>query len=263
MLQRLGLGKKGLSGDDDMVPNVVKPNPQGEEEKEKEDDADDDEEEKEDDADADDDEEEKEDDADADDDEEDDDEDDEDDEENEVEPAAGAATESAMCTKNPNVKYDLDDSKEIVSISFHLSKKYGFQVNKDVRGTKFDTPVYPVLYKIEGHSGQPPKIGILKNKACIEKNLPADLSNYLTILNTVLLNEYTRYYDAGKFGELVEAQQSFLEGQVQGQEGQGQVQGQEVQGQEGQGGQVAEDEEEDEDEEEGEEEAEEEEGEEE
>ena len=206
MLQRLGLGKKELSGDDDMVPNVVKPNPQGEEEKEKEDDAD---------ADDDDDEEEKEDDADADDDEEDDDEDDEDDEENEVEPAAGAATESAMCTKNPNVKYDLDDSKEIVSISFHLSKKYGFQVNKDVRGTKFDTPVYPVLYKIEGHSGQPPKIGILKNKACIEKNLPADLSNYLTILNTVLLNEYTRYYDAGKFGELVEAQQSFLEGQVQ------------------------------------------------
>jgi hypothetical protein len=253
MLQRLGLGKKELSGDDDMVPNVVKPNPQGEEEKEKEDDAD-----------ADDDEEEKEDDADADDDEEDDEEDDdEDDEEDEVEPAAGAAgaaTESAMCTKNPNVKYDLDDSKEIVSISFHLSKKYGFQVNKDVRGTKFDTPVYPVLYKIEGHSGQPPKIGILKNKACIEKNLPADLSNYLTILNTVLLNEYTRYYDAGKFGELVQAQQSFLEGQVQGQEGQGQVQGQEVQGQEGQGGQVAEDEEEDEDEEEGEEEAEEEEG---
>ena len=226
MLQRLGLGKKELSGDDDMVPNVVKPNPQGEEEKEKEDDADDDEEEKEDD-------------ADADDDEEDDDEDDEDDEENEVEPAAGAAgaaTESAMCTKNPNVKYDLDDSKEIVSISFHLSKKYGFQVNKDVRGTKFDTPVYPVLYKIEGHSGQPPKIGILKNKACIEKNLPADLSNYLTILNTVLLNEYTRYYDAGKFGELVEAQQSFLEGQVQEaeeEEGEQEEEGEEEQEEEG------------------------------
>ena len=175
-------------------------------------------------------------------DEDDDDDEEDDDEEDEVEPvepaepaagaAAGAATESAMCTKNPNVKYDLDDSKQIVSISFHLSKKYGFQVNKDVRGTKFDTPVYPVLYKIEGHSGQPPKIGILKNKACIEKNLPADLSNYLTILNTVLLNEYTIYYNAGKFGELVEAQQSFLEGQVQEDEEQGQGDEDEEQGQE-------------------------------
>ena len=186
------------------------------------------------------------------------DDDDEDDEEDEVEPAepaAGAATESAMFTKNPNVKYDLDDSKEIVLISFHLSKKYGFQVNKDIRGTKFDKPVYPVLYKIDGHSGQPPKIGILKNKACIEKNLPADLSNYLTILNTVLLNEYTRYYDAGKFGELVEAQKSFLEGQVQEDEEQGQGgQGGQVQEQRGQGGQGGqggqEDEEEEEEEEE-------------
>ena len=128
---------------------------------------------------------------------------------------ASSTSENKTTATCAGDNHDYHEGKPIVSITFSLSNENPFQVNVGTSITSYkrsDKLAYPVLCEIRDFTGDPEKPVIipLKNKACIEKNLPKVLATALAQLNELLLDEYTAYYDTTKYGAFIEKQKEFL-----------------------------------------------------
>ena len=119
---------------------------------------------------------------------------------------------SANCKEDKRIKYT-KPGKPILSITFSLSDEHPFEVNvgSSMSYKRSDKLAYPIIYEIKDETGEISNIkrGALKNKACVGKNLPNDLAEYLPKLNSLLLDQYNMYYDTKKYNEFVAAQNSF------------------------------------------------------
>jgi hypothetical protein len=124
---------------------------------------------------------------------------------------------SANCKEDKRIKYT-KPGKPILSITFSLSDEHPFEVNvgSSMSYKRSDKLAYPIVYEIKDETGEISNIkrGALKNKACVGKNLPNDLAEYLPKLNSLLLDQYNMYYDTKKYNEFVDAQTSFKAQQV-------------------------------------------------
>ena len=127
-----------------------------------------------------------------------------------VEDAVTPSETTANCAGD-TFKYK--KGKPIVSITFSLSEENPFEVNVGTSMTSYkksDKKAYPVLCEINGFGSDSVKIEPLKNKGCIEKNLPKVLAPILTQLNSLLLDQYNSYYETKKYDDFVAAQSEFL-----------------------------------------------------
>jgi hypothetical protein len=111
--------------------------------------------------------------------------------------------------------------KPIVSITFSLSSENPFEVNVGTGITNYkrsDKKASPVLCEVRDLTGESSDVKIvpLKNKACIEKNIPNVLAPVLTQLNALLLDQYTAYYDTKKYDAFVDEQDKFLKTPTKG-----------------------------------------------
>jgi len=124
---------------------------------------------------------------------------------------------SANCKEDKRIKYT-KPGKPILSITFSLSDEHPFGVNvgSSMSYKRSDKLAYPIVYEIKDETGEISDIkrGALKNRACVAKNLPNDLAEYLPKLNSLLLDQYNMYYDTKKYNEFVAAQTSFKAQQV-------------------------------------------------
>ena len=114
--------------------------------------------------------------------------------------------------------FDYKEGNPIVSITFSLSKENPFEVNVGTGVTSYkksDKKAYPVLCEIKDFTSGSVKREPLKNKGCIEKNLPKVLAPILTQLNSLLLDQYSMYYDTKKYDDFVAAQSDFLKAPTQ------------------------------------------------
>ena len=147
--------------------------------------------------------------------------------ENEYEPEAvgdsAPAVEDAVTTSETTANcagdtFKYKKGKPIVSITFSLSEENPFEVNVGTSMTSYkrsDKKAYPVLCEINGFGSDSVKIEPLKNKGCIEKNLPKVLAPILTQLNSLLLDQYNAYYDTTKYEAFLTAQSEFLKASTQ------------------------------------------------
>jgi hypothetical protein len=127
-----------------------------------------------------------------------------------VEDAVTPSETTANCAGD-TFKYK--KGKPIVSITFSLSEENPFEVNVGTSMTSYkksDKKAFPVLCEINGFGSDSVKIEPLKNKGCIEKNLPKVLAPILTQLNSLLLDQYNAYYETKKYDDFVAAQSDFL-----------------------------------------------------
>ena len=125
-----------------------------------------------------------------------------------------AGTQSGTTANCAGDTFDYKEGNPIVSITFSLSKQNPFEVNVGTGVTSYkksDKKAYPVLCEIRDFTTESKvKIESLKNKGCIEKNLPKVLAPILTQLNSLLLDPYSMYYDTKKYDDFVAAQSDFL-----------------------------------------------------
>jgi hypothetical protein len=130
-----------------------------------------------------------------------------------------AGTQSETTANCAGDTFDYKEGNPIVSITFSLSKENPFEVNVGASMTSYkksDKKAYPVLCEIRDFTTESKvKIEPLKNKGCIEKNLPKVLAPILTQLNSLLLDQYTMYYDTKKYDDFVAAQSEFLKAPTQ------------------------------------------------
>lgn len=124
---------------------------------------------------------------------------------------------NANCKEDKRIKYT-KPGKPILSITFSLSDEHPFEVNvgSSMSYKRSDKLAYPIVYEIKDETGEISiiKRGALKNNACVAKNLPNDLAEYLPKLNSLLLDQNNMYYDTKKYNEFVAAQTSFKAQQV-------------------------------------------------
>lgn len=128
--------------------------------------------------------------------------------------------------------FEYKKGKPIVSITFSLSEENPFEVNVGTSMTSYkksDKKAYPVLCEINGFGSESVKIEPLKNKGCIEKNLPKVLAPILTQLNSLLLDQYNAYYDTTKYEAFLTAQSEFLKAPTPKSAEKGQDEGEEEQ----------------------------------
>lgn len=118
-----------------------------------------------------------------------------------------------------NCKTNLEYTKSgepILSITFSLANYNPFDVSTRATSREEAVKIFPILYEIKdltkGNTSQ--IIKPLKNKACIAKNMPGDLENHLSFLNSLLLDEYVSYYDVKALTKVKETQDDFLKGIV-------------------------------------------------
>ena len=118
---------------------------------------------------------------------------------------------TANCTGDT---FEYEEGKPIVSITFSLSKENPFEVNVGTGVTSYkksEKRAFPVLCEIRDFTTESKdKIVPLKNKGCIEQNLPNVLAPILTQLNSLLLDPYSMYYETKKYDDFVAAQSDFL-----------------------------------------------------
>jgi hypothetical protein len=132
-----------------------------------------------------------------------------------VEDAVTSSETTANCAGD-TFKYK--KGKPIVSITFSLSEENPFEVNVGTSMTSYkksDKKAYPVLCEIQDFTSGSVKREPLKNKGCIEKNLPKVLAPILTQLNSLLLDQYNAYYETKKYDDFVAAQSDFLKASTQ------------------------------------------------
>ena len=130
------------------------------------------------------------------------------------EPAVEDAVTPSETTANcDGDTFKYKKGKPIVSITFSLSEENPFEVNVGTSMTSYkksDKKAYPVLCEIKDFTSGSVKREPLKNKGCIEKNLPKVLAPILTQLNSLLLDQYNAYYETKKYDDFVAAQSDFL-----------------------------------------------------
>ena len=140
-----------------------------------------------------------------------------------------AGTQSGTTANCAGDAFEYKEGKPIVSITFSLSKENPFEVNVGTGVTSYkksDKKAYPVLCEIRDFTTESKvKIEPLKNKGCIEKNLPKVLAPILTQLNSLLLDPYSMYYDTKKYDDFVAAQSDFLKAPTQTPTGEGKDEG--------------------------------------
>lgn len=117
--------------------------------------------------------------------------------------------------------YCKDDSKynpgkPILSITFSMAESKSFDVSIKATSREGALKIFPILYEIKDltNSDISSIIKPLKNKACIAKNMPNDLAEHLSFLNSLLLDEYVSYYDETALKLVKEAQENFSKGIV-------------------------------------------------
>ena len=148
-----------------------------------------------------------------------------------VEDAVTPSETTANCAGD-TFKYK--KGKPIVSITFSLSEENPFEVNVGTSMTSYkksDKKAFPVLCEINGFGSESVKIEPLKNKGCIEKNLPKVLAPILTQLNSLLLDQYNAYYETKKYDDFVTAQSDFLKASTPKPTGEGEKGEEEQEGQ--------------------------------
>jgi hypothetical protein len=130
----------------------------------------------------------------------------------EVEAEAGTVTPSETTANCAGDTFEYKEGKPIVSITFSLSKENPFEVNVGTSMTSYkksEKKAFPVLCEIRDFTSGSVKREPLKNKGCIEKNLPKVLAPILTQLNSLLLDQYNAYYETKKYDDFVTAQSEF------------------------------------------------------
>lgn len=117
--------------------------------------------------------------------------------------------------------YCKDDSKynpgkPILSITFSMAESKSFDVSIKATSREGALKIFPILYEIKDltKSNIDSIIKPLKNKACIAKNMPNDLAEHLSFLNSLLLDEYVSFYDERALKLVKEAQDDFSKGIV-------------------------------------------------
>jgi len=120
---------------------------------------------------------------------------------------------TAYCKDNLNYT---KSGEPILSITFSLANYNPFDVSIKASSREGAIKIFPILYEIKdltkGNTSQ--IIKPLKNKACIAKNMPDDLANHLSFLNSLLLDEYVSFYNEEALKEVKKTQDDFLKGIV-------------------------------------------------
>ena len=148
----------------------------------------------------------------------------------EVEAEAGTVTPSETTANCAGDTFEYKEGKPIVSITFSLSKENPFEVNVGTSMTSYkksEKKAFPVLCEIRDFTSGSVKREPLKNKGCIEKNLPKVLAPILTQLNSLLLDQYNAYYETKKYDDFVTAQSEFSQAPTPKPAGEGEEEGEE------------------------------------